>query len=354
MKGANVIKIIKQVALANMSLFLFVILTFKITLVPSSAAAPIELRYGSPYPPDHVFSIVDVRVFEKIEKETRGLVKIRPYWSGTLLSSKDGVDELARGVVDLGVIHPSYSRTGFAIHKAAYFFFYGANQEVGRKVFLEVLKSVPEIEEEYTKAGLKVLSWTSGVDYQLLSRRLITKMDDLKGMRVKITADLAEVFKVLGAEGVVVPMTETYEQLQKGILDAALISYEGLKSFRLAEVAKYLVILDFYRTHGGSRAMNLKVWQQLPPEVKKVFEDNIEYWGVETDKEFEKKHEEGIAFGKQMGVQFIKLPESEIEKFYAPLRSIAEGKAKELDRMGYPGTKVLEEAQRLIKKYKAQ
>jgi TRAP-type C4-dicarboxylate transport system substrate-binding protein len=310
----------------------------------------IELTYGSTYAPDHTFSLVDKRWIEKIEKETGGRVKIKPYWAGTLLSSREGVDEVVKGVVNIGLVHPSYARSGYHIHKASYYFYYGADQQLGRKVFLETLKRIPEIEKEYQ--GLKVLAWTSGVDYQLLSRKPITKIEDVKGMRVKITAELAQVFKVLGAEGVVVPMTETYEQMQKGILDAALISYEGLKTFKLAEVGKYLVILDFYRTHGGSRVMNLDTWNRLPDDIKKVFEANIDWWGLETDKEFEKAHKEGIEFGKRLGVQFIKLSNEDMEKFYAPLRQIAKQKAEELDKMGLPGTKILNEAQRLIQQYK--
>jgi TRAP-type C4-dicarboxylate transport system substrate-binding protein len=310
----------------------------------------IELTYGSTYAPDHTFSLVDKRWIEKIEKETGGRVKIKPYWAGTLLSSREGVDEVVKGVVNIGLVHPSYARSGYHIHKASYYFYYGADQQLGRKVFLETLKRIPEIEKEYQ--GLKVLAWTSGVDYQLLSRKPIKKIEDVKGMRVKITAELAQVFKVLGAEGVVVPMTETYEQMQKGILDAALISYEGLKTFKLAEVGKYLVILDFYRTHGGSRVMNLDTWNRLPDDIKKVFEANIDWWGLETDKEFEKAHKEGIEFGKRMGVQFIKLSNEDMEKFYAPLRQIAKQKAEELDKMGLPGTKILNEAQRLIQQYK--
>lgn len=330
--------------------YLLVLLLFLLSGEALGQQKVIELTYGSLYGPDHPFSVVDKRWIEKIEKETGGRVKIKPYWAGTLLSSREGVDEVVKGVVNIGLVHPSYARTGYHIHKASYFFYYGANQELGRKVFMETLKRIPEIEAEYK--GLKVLAWTSGVDYQLLSRKPIKKIEDVKGMRVKVTAELSHVFKVLGAEGVVVPMAETYEQMQKGILDAALISYEGLKSFKLAEVGKYLVILDFYRTHGGSRVMNLDTWNKLPDDIKKVFEANIDWWGLETDKELEKAHQEGVEFGKKMGVQFIRLSKEDMEKFYAPLKEIAKQKAEELDRMGLPGTKILTEAQRLIQQYK--
>ena len=55
----------------------------------------IELKYGTTYGADHPFSVVDKKWIEKIEKETNGRVKIKPYWSGTLFAGKDGgMDEL--------------------------------------------------------------------------------------------------------------------------------------------------------------------------------------------------------------------------------------------------------------------
>lgn len=310
----------------------------------------IQLTFGSIYPPDHPLSLVDKKWIEKIEKDTAGGIKIKPYWAGTLLSSRESLDEIVKGVVDIGVAHPSQARTGYPIHRSSYLFYYGADQQIGRQVFVSLLKRFPDIENEYK--GLKVLAWASGVDYQLLSRRPIKKIEDMKGMRVRVTAELAEVVKKLGAEGIIVPSPEVYEQMQKGILDATFIGYDGLKGFKLAEVAKYLTVLDFYRPHSGCRMMNLNTWNNLPDPIKKVFESSIEWYGLETDRQFEQDHRLGIEFGKSMGVEFIRLSKEEIEKFYTVVREIATQKAKDLDKTGLPGTAILAEAQRLIQEQK--
>jgi TRAP-type C4-dicarboxylate transport system substrate-binding protein len=128
-------------------------------------------------------------------------------------------------------------------------------------------------------------------------------------------------------------------------------SLEGLKSFRLAEVAKYYTYIGLYRTHNGSRAMDIEVWNKLPADIKKVFEDNIEWWGLENDKYFEGAHQAGLEFGKQQKVEFITLSKDELAKFYGPLKTMAEKEAKMIDGKGLPGTKVYQEAQALVKKY---
>jgi len=323
-------------------------------LLPSLTAAQqdkdIELRYGSPWGPDHPFSVVDKKWIAKIEQETKGKVKIKPYWSGVLFSGKDGgVDELMSNVVDIGFIIPAYSKAGFALAKDMYFFTYGANQDTGRLIYKELRTKFPEIDAEYKT--VKVLAYTSGINHDLNTRKPIRKIADLKGMRILVTGSFAEVFKELGAEGVTAPMFEAYSMIQKGIMDGVWGSKEGLKSFRLAEVAKYYTTIGLYRTHNGSRAMNLEVWNKLPADIKKVFENNIDWWGLEVDRYFEGAHQAGYEFGKQQGVEFITLPKEEIDKFYTPLKAVAAKQAKILDAKGLPGTKIFEEAQKLVQKY---
>jgi TRAP-type C4-dicarboxylate transport system substrate-binding protein len=333
---------------------LFIVAIFAVVFIlPGFATAQqnvIELTYGTTYGADHTFSLADKAWIAKIEKETNGRVKIKPYWNGTLFAGKGGgMDELQAHVVDIGMIMPSYSRSGYDICKAMYLFTIGANQETGRRILNELRAKFPEIDKEY--AALKVLAYTSGVDYDLITRKPVRKVADLKGMRLKITADFAPAMKELGVDPVNAPMPETYPMVQKNILDGLLGSREGLKSFRLAEVAKYYTFIGLYRTHNGSRAMNLDAWKKLPPDIQKIFENNIDWWGRENDKLFEKTHIEGVEFGKQQKVEFITLPTAELDKFYAAFTGSADKIAKGLDAKGLPGTKIYQEAQALVKKY---
>jgi TRAP-type transport system periplasmic protein len=310
----------------------------------------IELTYASPVGPDHTFSVVDRKWMAKIEKETNGRVKIKPFWGGTLVGSRDAVDELVEGVADIGFISPGYAKSGYLFTRSCFVFFYGANQEIGRRVFKEMLTKFPEIEAEYK--GLKVLSWSSGTDYQLISRKPVRKLSDMKGMRIKTIADLTSVLATLGVEGFNMPTPEVYLNLQKGIVDGTLTPFEAFKSLKLGEVAKYATTMDIYRPHSGGKVMNLNTWNKLPKDIQKIFENNIEWWGLETDKAFIQADKEGVEIAKKAGVEFITLPKEEMEKFYAPVKELAIKEAKGLDAKGLPGTKMFQEAQSMIQKYK--
>ncbi|HEX2967271.1 MAG TPA: TRAP transporter substrate-binding protein DctP, partial [Syntrophorhabdaceae bacterium] len=281
--------------------------------------------------------------------ETNGRVKFKPFWGGALMGGKDTISEVVKGVVDIGFILPGSERTGFDIAQALGLFMYGADQKVGRRVFLELLKKYPEMAAEYKT--VKVLAWTGGTNYQIIARKPVNKLDDLKGMRVRATGDMLTIMKNLGAEGVSPATSEVYMSLQKGILDAGLLPLESLKTFRFAEVAKFCSLLGFYKVHVGSRAMNLSTWNKLPDDIKKIFENNIEFWGLETDKMFEKLDDEAIDYAKNIGVKFTSLSKEDVAKFNNLVKALAQQEEKKLDAKGLPGSKIHKEAQLLIQKY---
>lgn len=308
----------------------------------------IELSYGTPYGPDHTFSRSDKKWFAKIEKETNGRVTFKPFWGGAVIGARaEAIDEVAKGVADIGFISPGQARTGYDIAKANFLFFTGADLHNGYKIFTDVVKQFPEIEQEYK--GLKVMSWSSGTQYDLFSRKPVRKLAEVKGMRIKTLGEIVNVLKDLGVEGMASPMSEVYLSMQKGILDGAFVTYSTLQTLRFAEVGKYYTILNLYRAHTGSRVMSLNTWNKLPPDIQKVFQDNIAWFSQDADKDVMQDDLDGKEFGQKNGVEFINLPKEDLAKFYELI--VAEGKeaAKKIDEKGLPATKILTEAQRLIK-----
>src|SRR5690606_15511748 len=59
-----------------------------------------ELVYASPYSPSHPFSRADIRWMAYVKAESGGTLRIRPIWSGGLLSSEMSMEELRHGVAD--------------------------------------------------------------------------------------------------------------------------------------------------------------------------------------------------------------------------------------------------------------
>jgi len=331
-------------------LFLMAVLVLAL-VVPGRTMAQgkvFELTYGSPYGPDHTFSRTDKKWMAKIEKETNGQVKFKPFWGGAIIGpTADAIDEVIKGVADVGFISPGQSRTGYDIAKASFLFFSGAPLDEGYRIFMEILKKYPVIEQEYK--NLKVMGWSSGLEYNLLTRKPVRKLSDMRGMRLKTLGEIVTVLRDLGVEGMASPMSEVYVSMQKGILDGGFVTYSTLKTLRFAEVAKYMTQLHLYRPHTGSRVMGLTAWNKLPPDIQKVIQNNVGWFSVEADKDVDQDEQEGVEFGKKSGVEFIDLPKEDLTKFYGFVQEEAVKVAKSIDGKGLPGTAILNDAQRLIK-----
>ncbi|GAI79495.1 unnamed protein product, partial [marine sediment metagenome] len=157
--------------------------------------------------------------------------------------------------------------------------------------------------------------------------------------------------KELGAVGMIVPMVDTYISLQKGTVDGMTGACSTLICYKFADVVKYVTLLNYSLPAMASRFMNWDTWNSLPPDIQKVFGDNIEWWGAESDNELAKVSREGIKYANEQGVEFIELSPEDLDKFYDIIEASALKQAAELDAKGLPGTEIFKEARRLVEKY---
>jgi TRAP-type C4-dicarboxylate transport system substrate-binding protein len=290
---------------------------------------------------------------QKIEKETQGRVKIKAFWAGALYKPRQSALELAKGVADIGDLSGSYAPTGFEFEKSMRMIFWGVNdRHLARKVYYEVKAKYPQLVKEFTDAGIKVMAYAGIPPYQLLlANRRISKADDFKGLSAKATGDLARLITRLGGEGINMPMSETYTALQKNTIDAAVAPFETMKTFRFAEVVKYALEVNLASAPAGHWGFSLKSWNKLPKDIQKVFEDNIEWFGLKVEELVFPGEELAIKLAKEHGVEFIKLPAAELEKVYAEADKVILEQMADLDKKGLDGTAVYKDIRRLIKEY---
>lgn len=338
-----------------MVVFLGVVFLWTLMLTVIEAGAqekPIELTYATQYANIHPYSIADQHWIAKIEKETNGRVKIKPYWAGTLISGRESVRELSKGVADIAFITPIYEKSGVDLTKALVDFFRGSAPEVNVKIYWELYNKFPELRKEYE--SVKLLCAHSNAPMSLMTiRKPVKTIADLKGMRIRATGDvIGRTLRELGTEPVVMPVTEMYESLQKGIIQGVIFAEGDYKSLKLVEIIKYETE-NFLQDRGpyGSRGMNLDSWKKLPPDIQKVFEANKEWWALETFTEASKPDEEGKAMAIKAGVQFVRLDQAGIQQYDATFNAEALKEGKALDAKGLPGTKLYEETRRLVKQY---
>lgn len=314
-----------------------VCLVFVIASLGSSFAAdPIRLTYGSPYGINHTFSKADLEWIDEIHNRTNNRVKITPYWGATLLSRRENVQELIKGVADLGYLSP---RTGYPLMLGSFGFPFGVGDwKILWEIYRELRKEFPELDAEWS--ALKIMAYSVASNYQLISRKPVRSAADFRGLIVKATGAYVEIIKELGGDGIFVPMGETYVALQKGTIDACLAPVSTIKAFKFNEVAKYMTILNLSSSVRPTRGMNLSSYKRLPGSIKAVFDESVEYWSERDNYWRNADDEEGFALAKRTGVEIITFPREELAKVYEAAEAAMKKEAAKLDKKGLPGTRL--------------
>ena len=134
---------------------------------------------------------------------------------------------------------------------------------------------------------------------------------------------------------------ETYAAISKGVIDGVFTPYETLRTFKFAEVAKYVTNTAFIGPcYPFYVVMNKKSYQKLPPDLKEIFDTLTgEYkeryalmWnGIEFP---------GKAFGKEKGVKYIELSAEEAGRWKQAVQPVIENYIKDMVSKGYAESEV--------------
>jgi TRAP-type C4-dicarboxylate transport system substrate-binding protein len=261
-----------------------------------------ELVYATPYSPGHPFSRADQRWMRFVEERSGGTLRIRPSWSGALLSSEHSLIELRHGVADIGLITPIYVKGGAHLIRMQSGFYSGADS-IEKQVALYHCLEASSDQFERELAGLKILAVQGGNLPGIVTRdRLVRSLADLRGMRIRAPTELLDVLEDLGADPVNMPMGDVYSALAKGIIDGVIAPTDTFKSLHLAEVAHYYTRLTIPRGAYPARAMARSRWELLSDEHRAVLEASIPVWEEALAEENRRALEEGWTVAQQDGV----------------------------------------------------
>lgn len=307
-----------------------------------------ELTYATPYPPSHPFSRADQRWIDFVAQRSGGALRIRPVWSGGLLSADMSMEELRHGVADIGLITPIYIRGGTHLIRIQSGFYAGADSiEAQVALFRCIAAASPEIGREL--AGLKVLAVQGGsLPGIVTTSRPVNTLDDLKGLRLRAPTELLSVLRALGADPVNMPMGEVYSAMSKGVIDGVVAPGDTFRSLHFAETADYFNTLSVPRGAYPARAMNQRRWDALSPAQQQVLEDGIAVWEAALAEEIRAAEIRGLDEARAKKVRITPMPAADQQRFDALYLREAESNARLLDRFGIDGMQAFRAARASI------
>lgn len=311
-------------------------------------AKTVKLTYANFFPPFHVQSQLAESWCQEVEKRTNGAVKIDYYPGGTLSKAPQIYDNVEMGVADIGMTVLAYSRGRFPVLGAVDLPLGYPSGVVATKVANAVLDKFNPKEVQDTKV---MFLHAHGPGYINTVEKPIHTMDDLKGLKIRSTGMSTILVKALGATPVAQSMGDTYQSLQKGVVDGSAHPLEANKGWKLGEVIKYTIAENSVAyTTNMIVTMNKSKWNSLSPDIQKVITEINAEWAVKHGEAWDQIDVAGVEFLKSKGKEILSLSPEESQRWRAAVAPQLDEYAKELDKKNLQGTELIAFIQETIAK----
>jgi TRAP-type C4-dicarboxylate transport system substrate-binding protein len=300
------------------------------SFVPAALAQakPVELSYSIFFPAPHKNTVLAGEWAREVEKRSNGAVKITVFPGGTLTPADKCYDGVVKGISDIGMSVFGYTRGKFPLTEVI-------DLPLGYKQGLAATRLINRYYQQFKPKEfdeVKVLYLHAHGPGILHTKKPVHKLEELKGMRIRSTGLSAKVASALGATPVAMPMGETYDALQRGMVDGSLAPFEALDS------TGFFVV------------MNREKWNALSPEIQKVIEKVDTEWIEKTGMLWDEVDKSGRAFTLKLGNQIISLPKEEDQRWAKAVQSILDDYVNTMKGRGLPGNEALKFCMDYLKK----
>jgi C4-dicarboxylate-binding protein DctP len=265
-------------------------------------------------------------------------------YGGTIVKPKGVLEGIKLGLGDIGIVTTIFHNSKLpsqAISAATPFV--AADARAVAKAVDEIAKEFPAMQAEFDAQNQVYLATGVVLDtYQVFSKEPASTLADLEGDKVAGAGmNLRYLEGIEGAAGVRGGLTDFYNMLQTGLVDHAMLWPEAAKTFKIAEVAPYMMRVDLGAVNSKTITVNKDYWAKLPGEVQDtlkevavLYRDHVA--GIAMDRAQESR-DAYVAAGGTITV----LSDDQRAAWANAMPNIAAEWAKGLDDAGQPGTDML-------------
>jgi TRAP-type C4-dicarboxylate transport system substrate-binding protein len=291
----------------SLTLGLFLILGF---MIANAQSQPVVLKAVTAFPKNHLNNDPVPIFVDKVNKRSEGKLKIEWVGGPEVIKSFDQVLAVKAGTIDMLLYYP-----------------FGYMKPVMPEAWAKGLTELAEWEER--KSGAFEL-WCEIIEKRVNSKYLgrlhnllpfkvfcnkkIEKVDDFKGMKIRVMPLYIPFMKALGATPVTISPDEIYTSMERGVVDGFMWPNVGVISWGLQEVTKYVIDPGVFQMEPAT-VINMEKWKKIPKDMQGLLDEimqDMEYIASMRNALIEAKED---AVRKKAGMKTLQLPPGEAEKF---------------------------------------
>jgi TRAP-type C4-dicarboxylate transport system substrate-binding protein len=182
-----------------------------------------------------------------------------------------------------------------------------------------------------------LMLWNSDSASLMSKSKPIRTIDDLKGMKIRTpSAAQSAQLTALGATPIDMPVTQIYNSLDRGVIDATMIPMSAALDFKLIEVAKYFTVNAPLGRSPFVVALNKNRYDKLPADLKKIVDDTTGLQlSLKGAASYDRQNNAAIDAVKK-DRELITLSADERKRWQDAFRPLIQQKAEEGEKAGLP------------------
>jgi TRAP-type C4-dicarboxylate transport system substrate-binding protein len=312
------------------------------------AAAQTELRLSTFVPPVHIIYREIIEPWaQQVEEATNGEVKVTLFPSMQLGGSPpELIRQVQEGTVDMIFTLPGYTSPAFP--RTQMIELPGLKEDglAATNMMWDLLEA-GLLDPEYD--GLKVVALWGAEDAGLMTHEPpIRSLDDVQGLIMRSpSAAQAKQLERMGATPVAMPITEVYPQIERGVINGAMVPFTTILDFRLGEVANYFTISGpVFGRSSFVIVLNEDSYNRLSPEAQQAIDglSGRELSLKATQAYLDRAAEAVESVRNAEGKEVIELPQEEQDRIRETLRPIIDEWLQEMEAAGIDGQAMLDVA----------
>lgn len=269
-------------------------------------------------------------------------------FGGQLYKANATLTSVEEGITDIGWVFSFLEAAKLPLSQASSNApFATANPPVLLAVMQELMASNRAFREEWERHNLKVVGLTATDLYDIYTKKRLSGIADIAGMKISAPGVLGNWLRGTGANAVDGALTTYYTDLQTGVSDGVLTLALGALPIKIYEVAPYIHRFDAGAAFSGAIAVNRDRWDALPAEVQEAMIEAGRYYTEEHGKDLVARHEFALNRMVELGanqnppVTIIPMSADERAKWVSLLPDIAADWAAPLEQRGIPARQFL-------------
>lgn len=275
---------------------------------------------------------------DAVERESNGSIRFERHWAGEPVPSKETLDALSVGTLDVIVAFPPYFSGKVGIGDVC-------ARPKNFRTFADIYdlwwnspmgKIIDTVYQKRANAKFLFPAIFAPENFQVSKKsKKIRKFEDFKGMKIRAGGGaLMQTVKAIGGAPVQTVGAEYYTAMQRGTIDAGIMTTYSLETYRMWEVADQVVNPPIFNHCFVGVWMNLDKWGSLDPDLQRILIDSARKLETRWIAYCELDDARITKLAKKHGVEFYVLPPEEQKKMWAAVAPVWDAYIKNCERQG--------------------